>query len=89
MECTSNRKIGKLRNLLRYAKIVSSNKALLNEEIRYPKHLVNNIIRQKLQNKSKSDKVNPDARETHKMQVMLSCGDTKGSKLMIKHKKQL
>ena len=34
MECTSNRKIGKLRNLLRYAKIVSSNKALLNEEIR-------------------------------------------------------
>ena len=89
MECTSNRKIGKLRNLLRYAKIVSSNKALLNEEMRYPKHLVNNIIRQKLQNKSKSDKVNPDGRETHKMQVMLSCGDTKGSKLMIKHKKQL
>lgn len=89
MECTSNRKIGKLRNLLRYAKIVSSNKALLNEEIRYPKHLVNNIIRQKLQNKSKSDKVNPDGRETHKMQVMLSCGDTKDSKLMIKHKKQL
>lgn len=84
MERTSNRKIGKLRNLLRYAKIVSSNK-----EIRYPKHLVNNIIRQKLQNKSKSDKVNPDCRETHKMQVMLSCGDTKGSKLMIKHKKQL
>ena len=89
MERTSNRKIGKLRNLLRYAKIVIPNKALLNEEIRYPKHLVNNIIRQKLQNKSKSDKVNPDCRETHKMQVMLSCGDTKGSKLMIKHKKQL
>ena len=48
MERTSNRKIGKLRNLLRYAKIVIPNKALLNEEIRYPKHLVNNIIRQKL-----------------------------------------
>ena len=49
----------------------------------YPKHLVNNIIKQELQNKNRSNEVKPDNRETHKMQVMLSYGDTKGSKLII------
>ena len=48
-----------------------------------PKHLVNNIIKQELQNKNRSNEVKPDNRETHKMQVMLSYGDTKGSKLII------
>ena len=49
----------------------------------YPKHLVNNIIKQELQNKNRSNEVKPDNRKTHKMQVMLSYGDTKGSKLII------
>ena len=49
----------------------------------YPKHLVNNIIKQELQNKNRSNEVKPDNRETHKMQVMLSYCDTKGSKLII------
>ena len=49
----------------------------------YPKHLVNNIIKQELQNKNRSNEVKPDNRETHKIQVMLSYGDTKGSKLII------
>ena len=49
----------------------------------YPKHLVNNIIKQELQNKNRSNEVKPDNRETHKMQVMLSYRDTKGSKLII------
>ena len=48
-----------------------------------PKHLVNNIIKQELQNKNRSNEVKPDNRKTHKMQVMLSYGDTKGSKLII------
>ena len=49
----------------------------------YPKHLVNNIIKQELQNKNRSNEVKPDNRKTHKMQVMLSYGHTKGSKLII------
>ena len=49
----------------------------------YPKYLVNNIIKQELQNKNRSNEVKPDNRKTHKMQVMLSYGDTKGSKLII------
>ena len=49
----------------------------------YPKHLVNNIIKQELQNKNRSNEVKPDNRKTHKMQVMLSYGDTKWSKLVI------
>ena len=49
----------------------------------YPKHLVNNIIKQELQNKNRSNEVKPDNRKSHKMQVMLSYGDTKGSKLII------
>ena len=49
----------------------------------YPKHLVNNIIKQELQNKNRSNEVKPDNRKTHKMQVMLSYGDTKASKLII------
>lgn len=49
----------------------------------YSKHFVNNIIKQELQNKNRSNEVKPDNRETHKMQVMLSYGETKGSKLII------
>ena len=49
----------------------------------YPKHLVNNIIKQELQNKNRRNEVKPDNRKTHKMQVMLSYGDTKWSKLII------
>lgn len=33
----------------------------------YPKHLVNNIIKQELQNKNRSNEVKPDNRKTHKM----------------------
>lgn len=53
----SNSKTGTMRNLLKPAKIVSFNEALLNEEIRYlkmvateinkyPKHIVDNNVRQ-------------------------------------------
>ena len=35
----------------------------------YPKHLVNNIIKQELQNKNRSNEVKPDNRETHKIKL--------------------
>ena len=79
MACTYT---SKLQNLTKPVKIVSSNKVVLKEEIQYRKrvfteiseyfkHLVNNIVRQERQNKDRSNKVNPDDRETYKMQVML------------------
>ena len=79
MACTCT---SKLQNLTKPVKIVSSNKVVLKEEIQYRKrvfteiseyfkHLVNNIVRQERQNKDRSNKVNPDDRETYKMQVML------------------
>ena len=33
----------------------------------YPKHLVDNIVREELQNKNRSNEVNPDDKEPHKM----------------------
>ena len=55
---------------------VSSNEVLLKEKIQYvttvfteineyPKHLVDNIVRQGRQDKGRSNEINPDDRETH------------------------
>ena len=85
-------------NLLKPMKIASSYEGLLKEEIQYlkmffieiseyPKHFVDNILRKERQNKEIKNKVNPDDRETYKMQIMLLYGEEKGCKLMTKIKK--
>ena len=81
-------------------KIVSCSETLLKEEIpylkmvfteinKYLKHIVDYIIRQELQNKMKSNEVNNDDRETHKIQIMLPNAGTTGRKLMTKVKNKL
>lgn len=49
---------------------------------------MDNIVRHELKNKGRSNKVNSDKRGTHKMQIKLSYGATKGNKLMRKMKKR-
>ena len=79
-------------------KIFSSYEGLLKEEIqylkmffieisKYPKLFVDNILRQERQNKDIKNKVNPDDRETYKMQIMLLYGEEKGLQINDKNEK--
>lgn len=79
-------------------KIFSSYEGLLKEEIQYlkmffieiseyPKHFVDDILRQERQNKDIKNNVNPDDRETYKMQIMLLYGEEKGLQINDKNEK--